>query len=97
MIDGCEIFKRFLNDEYLKWWELQSMTRYICANINNSVSAESNRYWYRQYPYASKAFIVCNWRKKRGLISRARFGETICKDSIVNYFKEHQDCICANV
>ena len=98
LTDGGEIFKRFLNDSYLKWFELQSMTRYICTNLNNSVNSKAYRYWYRQYSYASKAFIVCNWRRNRGLISKAKFGETICnKDVIVNYFKGHKNCICANV
>ena len=72
------------------------MVQYICSNLNSIPNSSTNHYWYKQFSNASKAFIVAEWRRKKDLISKAKFGETICNDSLVNYLKAHKSCICAN-
>ena len=41
--------------------------------------------------YSSEAFIVCRWKKSKGLEPIAKWGEAICDDNLVNIFKEHKD------
>ena len=44
------------------------------------------------YSYSSKAYIVCRWRQSKGLQPVAKWGQAICDNELVNYFKEHKDC-----
>ena len=62
MAAGRTIFIRFKNGEYVNFDELKYMVDYICGNLNSWTP--NDKYWYNQYPYSSKAFIVCEWRKK---------------------------------
>lgn len=95
MSAGPTIFIRFKNGEYVNFDELKYMVDYICGNLNSWTP--NYKYWYNQYPYSSKAFIVCEWRKKRGLLPTAKWGEAICKGELVNFFNEHKDCSCGSV
>ena len=67
------------------------MVNYIWANLNSDYSP-NYKYWYNQNSYSSKAYIVCEWRGKRGLAPFAKWGEAICDGELVNFFKEHKNC-----
>ena len=41
------------------------MVDYICGNLNSWTP--NYKYWYNQYSYSSKAFVVIEWRKKGDL------------------------------
>ena len=42
--------------------------------------------------YYGYAFIVCRWKEKNGLLPITKWGEAICKDKLVDVFKEHKNC-----
>ena len=48
------------------------------------------------YNYANKLFIVCNWKRQRGLSVPSQRGEAICEGQLVNIFEdvEHKNCSC---
>ena len=66
------------------------MVIYICGNLN-SCYCPNYKYWYNQYSYSSKAYIVCRWQQKKGHQPIVKWGEAICDGELVNYFKEHED------
>ena len=88
---GYQIFENFEKEKYVTYDELKHMANYICANLN-SVYSPNYKYWYNQYSHSSKAYIVCEWRQKKGLALVAKWGEAICDDKLVNFFKEHKNC-----
>ena len=62
---GAIAHNKFKNGEYLDFIELKCMVDYICGNLNSWTP--NYKYWYNQYSYSSKAFVVIEWRKKGDL------------------------------
>ena len=60
---GYQIFEKFEKENYIHTDELPHMANYICGNLN-SVYFPNYKYWYNQYSYSSKAYIVSRWRQK---------------------------------
>ena len=87
---GMEIFRKFENEEYVYFDELRNMVNYICGHISSVFSQPNYKYWYNQYSYSSKAYIVCSWRKSKRLQPVAKKVETICKDELVNFLKDEK-------
>ena len=58
---GYQIFENFEKEKNVSYAELKHMINYICANLNSDCSPNC-KYWYNQYSYSSKAYIVCEWR-----------------------------------
>ena len=79
MPGGYQIFEKFEKENYIHIDKLPRMTNYICGNLN-SVYCQNYKYWYNQYSYSSKAYIVCRWRQKKGLQPVAKWGEAIGND-----------------
>ena len=92
------MFTRFENEEYINKEDLKYVNDYVCGNLNSDY-CPNYKYWYNQYGYATKAFIVCRWREKRGLQPVAKWGEAICENELVNFFKDekHKNCSCGSV
>ena len=88
---GCQIFENFEKEKYIHFNELKHMVNYVCRNLNNFYSP-NYKYWYNQYSYSSKAYIVCRWKQKKGLQPIAKWGEDICDGELVIYLKEHKAC-----
>ena len=86
-----QIFEKLEKEKYVSYEELKHMVNYICANLNSDYSS-NYKYWYNQYSYSSKAYIVCKWRRQRGLKPVTKWGEAICDGELVNFFKEHKNC-----
>ena len=57
---------------------------YICGHL---ISWSPNRSYFEcQYNYATKAKIVCRWKRKHGFKACAKKGEAICGDKLENLF-----------
>lgn len=67
------------------------MNNYICGNLTSDY-APCYTYCYNQYSYSSKAYIVCEWQRKRGLLPVAKWCEAMCDGELVNFFKDHKNC-----
>ena len=96
MPSGLKIFEDFEDEKYVHIDDLKHMVNYTCGNLNSDY-LPNYEYWYNQYSYSSKAFIVCRWRQKKGLEPVAKWGEATCVNELVNYFKEHKGCSCDSV
>ena len=98
MSRGLEISARFENGEYIHFDDLKHMGNHICGHLNADFNL-NYKYWYNQYSYSPKAFIVCRWRLSKGLQPVAKWGEAICKDKLVNFFEDenHKNCSCGSV
>ena len=59
---GARAHNKFKNEEYLDFNELKYMVDFICGNLNSWTP--NYKYWYNQYCYSSKAFIVLKKKKK---------------------------------
>ena len=88
---GLTIFEDFENGKFVHLDDLKHMTNYICSNLNSEYSL-NYKYWYNMYSYSSKTYIVCRWRQSKGLQPVAKWGQAICDNELVNYFKEQKDC-----
>ena len=91
MLAGCQIFENFEKEKYIHFNDLKHMVNYICGNLNSCYSP-NYKYWYNQYSYSSKAYIVCRWQQKKGLQPIPKYEEAICDGELVIYFKEHKAC-----
>ena len=49
------------------------------------------------FAYYLKANDVCKWRQKNEYLPLAKWGESICKDKIVNILEGHKECTCSEV
>ena len=98
MSHGMEIFTKLENGEYIHFDDLKHMVNHICGHLNSDFN-HNYKYWYNQYSYSSKAFIVCRWRLSKGLQPVAKWGEAICKDELVNFFEDenHKNCSFGSV
>ena len=98
MSRGYYIFSKFEKGEYVHFNELKHMVNHICGHLNADFN-NNYKYWYNQYLYSTKAFIVCRWRHSRGLHPVAKWGEAICNDELVNFFEDenHKNCSCCSV
>ena len=76
---GFRIFEDFEDEKYVHLDDLPHMVNYICGNLNSDYCPNC-KYWYSQYPYSSKAYIVCRLRQSKGLSPVAKWGEAICQD-----------------
>ena len=94
---GFQIVKDFESGKCVHLEDLKHMANHICGNLNNWTP--NYRFWYNMYSYSSKAYIVCRWRQSRSLSPVAKWGEAICEDNLVNFFKDenHKNCSCSSV
>ena len=90
-------YLKYENAEYLTKDELKFVADYVCGCLNNP--GVNFCYYYDMYSYISKSFIVCRWKKRNGYKPLVKIGEAICKDTLVNFFreKEHKNCMCSSV
>lgn len=96
MARGHFVFQEFESGKYAHFIDLKYMTDYICGNLNSGFST-NYKYLYNMYSYSSKAYIVCRWRRSKGFEPVAKWGEAICNDNLVHFFKEHKGCSCGSV
>lgn len=92
-------------DEYLKFRDFHPVNRselliannYICGQLNSYRTHYT--YYYDMYSYATKCFIVLEWKKKKNYNQIPRLGEAICNDQLVNFLKDdkHKKCDCSSV
>ena len=94
---GFKIFEEFESGKYVRLEDLKFMTDHICGNLNSCTP--NYRFWYNMYSYSSKAYVVCWWRQSKGLSPVAKWGEAICSDDLVDFFKDpkHKNCSCGSV
>ena len=86
--------KRFERGDYIPQESIKKITNYICGQL---IYWSPNRSYYEaQYNYATKLYIVCDWKKKQGFASFSKKGEAICNDQLVNFFKDakRKNCSC---
>ena len=84
-MDEYLIFDHFENGNYVDEEDLLKMTNYNCRHL---ISWSPNHAYFEcQYNYATKAKIVCTWKRKRGSRAFAKKGEAICGDKLLNFFK----------
>ena len=93
-----ETFNKFEKEEFVHFNELKHMVNYICSQLNSDFNP-NYKYWYNQYSNSSKAYIVYSWRNSKGLSLVAKWGEAICNDELINFFKDekHKNCSCGSV
>ena len=98
MSRGYDIFSKFEKGEYVHFNELKHMVNHICGHLNVDFNI-NYKYWYNQYLYSSKAYIVCRWRLSSGLQPVTKWGEAICNGELVNFFEDenHKNCSCGSV
>ena len=97
-MSGFEQFESYKYLQNLTFDELKLAVNYICSNLN-SYPCYNYHYWYDMYSYASKTFMVMQWRKERGFKEVGRLVEAACDRVIVNFLKEkeHFKCGCSSV
>ena len=83
---GFKIFEEFESRKYICLEDLKFMTDHICRNLNSWTP--NYCFWYNMYSYSSKVYIVCRWRQSKGLSLLAKWGEAICGDDLVDFFKD---------
>ena len=96
-MDEYLLFEAFERGDYIPREQIKKITNYISGQL---ISWSPNRSYYEaQYNYATKLYIVCDWKKTKGLPALARKGEAICNDQLVNFFKgaKHKNCSCSVV
>ena len=94
---GFKIFEEFQKGECVHFEDLKFMNDHICGYLNNWTP--NYRFWYNVYIYSSKAYIVCQWRQSKGLPPITKWGEAVCGEDLVDFFKDskHKNCSCASV
>ena len=97
-MSGYIFFEAFKNSKYIHKEDLPKMVNYICGNLSSDHSP-NYRYFYNQYSYSNKAFIVCRWKKGRGMVPEAKWAEATCNGELVNFFTDenHKNCSCGSV
>ena len=97
MDNFLKIFEEFESGKYVRLEDLKFMTDHICGNVNSCTP--NYHFWYNMYSYSSKAYVVCRWRQSKGLSSVAKWGEAICSDDLIDFFKDpkHKNCSCGSV
>ena len=98
-MSGYLIFEAFENGISIHEDDLPKMVNYICGNLNGSSYNPNYKYFYNQYSYSYKTFIVYRWKKARGMVSEAKRGKGICNNELVNFFTDenHKNCSCGSV
>lgn len=83
------------NGDYILEENIELVTNFICANLNNW--SPNRSYYQAQYNYGTKLYHV--WRRKRKLHTIAKKGEASCRGELVNFFadQKHKNCICSTV
>lgn len=74
------------NGDYILEENIELVTNFICANLNNW--SPNRSYYQAQYNYATKLYYVCKWRRKCGFRPFAKKQEAICNDELVNCFAD---------
>ena len=92
-----QMFKKYVNYQYLDFDELINCVNYICGCLNSQ--GVNYPFFYDLYCCTSKTFIMMRWRKERGFKERGKLGEAICNDVLVDFSKEkeHFKCSCSSV
>ena len=88
---GFQVFEKVENGQYIRSDELDILSDYISGHLIGDYTP-NYRYWYNMSAYYGYAFIVCRWKEKNGLLPITKWGEAICKDKLVDIFKEHKNC-----
>ena len=66
-MDEYLLFEAFERGDYIPREQIKKITNYISGQL---ISWSPNRSYYKaQYNYATKLYIVCNWKKKQGFAS----------------------------
>ena len=92
-MDEYLLFEAFERDDYIPWEQIKKITNYISDQL---ISWSPNRSYYEaQYNYATKLYIVSDWKKTKGI----KKGEAICINQLANFFKDakHKNCSCTVV
>ena len=87
--------KRLRGEIIFRQSKLKKNRNYISGQL---ISWAPNRSYYEaQYNYATKLYVVCDWKKTKGLPALANKEEAICNDQLVNFFKDakHKNCSCS--
>ena len=94
-MDECTLYKAYEKGHYIHESSLCKVVSYICGKL---VSLSPNRsFWLDEYNAVSNLYIVCKWKRERGLPLLAEKGDAICNDQLVNFLKDekHKDCFCS--
>ena len=59
-----DMYESSENGDYILEENIELVTNFICANLNNW--SPNRSYYQAQYNYATKLYYVCKWRRKRG-------------------------------
>ena len=61
-MDEYLLFEAFERGDYIQRESIKKITNYICGQL---ISLSPNHWYYEaQYNYATKLYIVCDWKKK---------------------------------
>ena len=96
-MDEYLLFEAFERGDYIPREQIKKIRNYISGQL---ISCSPNRSYYEaQYNYATKIYIVYDWKKTKGLPALAKKEEAICKYQLVNFFKDgkHKNCSCSVV
>ena len=78
-----------MKNKYIDYEDFPVLSNHICAQLTSWFSSRS--FYYEQYNYLNKLYIVCNWRQGRGLFPlKGRRGNTICNNELVNFFEDEK-------
>ena len=95
---GYQLFEVFYENKHIDYEDFPVLSNHICAKLT---SWSPNRsFYYEQYNYLNKLYIVCNWRQERGLFPlKDRRGKAICNNELVIFFEneKHKNCACSTV
>ena len=78
-----------MKNKYIDYEDFPVLSNHICAQLTSWFSSRS--FYCEQYNYLNKLYIVCNWRRGRGLFPlKGRRGNTICNNELVNFFEDEK-------
>ena len=78
-----------MKNKYIDYEDFPVLSNHICAQLT---SWSPNRgFYYEQYNYLNKLYIVCSWRQEQELFPlKARRGRAICNNDLVNFFEDEK-------
>ena len=96
-MDEYLLFEAFERGYYIHKEYLKKVTNYIWGQL--ILSSPNHSYYQGQFNYKNKLYIVCDWKKAKGLPAVAKKGEAICNDQLAIFFKDekHKNCSCSVV
>ena len=96
-MDEYLLFEALERGDYIPREQIKKIRNYISGQLISCFPSRS--YCEAQYNYATKIYIVYDWKKTKGLPALAKKEEAICKYQLVNFFKDgkHKNCSCSVV